>query len=249
MRIRSLLFLMMLATAFTLTACPPDDDDDSVTDDDDVTADDDDTTADDDDATADDDDDDATTDDDDATAPAIACDGSLPVFTEAEPNDDPAAPNSLATVLGGGDGGFCIDASLECGDATTYLDQDFFSFSLPEGRDVNVLMEWNGSSDNDSYLWEASSFGDGETPPLVDYLKGLAGPEDQDATVAADTLYLLNTGCWEGEDGSYTLTVTYDGFGGDDDDSAGDDDDSAGDDDDSAGDDDDSAGDDDDSAR
>jgi hypothetical protein len=224
-----------MVLGLVLVGCPDDDDD---------------ATVDDDDAWDDDDvsnDDDAGDDDDTAPPDPIECDGSLPVVLEVEVNDVVETATDVGDVP---NEGFCLQGSMECG-SQAYQDIDLYSFSLPADREVRVVLRWTAAADMDVYLWDRDAYDPKSKNWLIPFEDGLIPPEDGEADVLDGQPLLVEVACWIGQDGDYTVEVTYVDvtLGGDDDDDSGaddDDDDIAGDDDDSSGDDDDSAGDDDD---
>ena len=254
--LRQLLALLLaLPFAFLLAGCPPDgtggggDDDDATADDDDATA------PDDDDATPPVDDDDSTPpiddDDDDATPPPpLTCDGSLPVITEAEPNDELGQEDAMG---GPHNRGFCYEGAFACGTGQAYNGADLLSFWLPADRTISMITSWTANADVDGYLYTVPQLEAGGKEAVIGYSEGYTSPEDDAADVIGGEQYIIMVACWDGTDGDFALTVTYDELGiGDDDDATADDDDSGDDDDsvddDDSGDDDDSATDDDDAA-
>ncbi len=190
---------------------PTGDDDDTASDDDDTGGDDDDTG-----------DDDSSGGDDDDSAGLSSCPSNLSEFTEEEDNGTPETAMDLGTSSG-----FCIQGNANCGDGLgAYDDLDLFRFQLPEQALAIVILEWSTEADFDRYVWRAEDYAPDAGNPLLSYEDGFAQSEEGVVLLDADEDYILEIGCWAGDDGPYRVTMTTESEGDDDDSTGGDDDDS-----------------------
>jgi hypothetical protein len=134
--------------------------------------------------------------------PLVNCAEGLPVISESEPNDVAAEIQALREQAAPG---FCIQGALLCGNDSSDYENDIDMLRFTVGKDASAafLMKWAGASDMDFYL-----SGDGEQ--LISYVDGVSDNEAGQAELLKGSEYTISTGCWSGDSGGYSLSVTWD---------------------------------------
>ena len=121
-------------------------------------------------------------------------------YEESEPNDTAEQVNDLGDITSG----FCVTGSVTCGGGD-YADLDTLVFTAQTSATVSWSLEWDGANtDLDGYVIDNA---DPENP-LHNYEEGTAFESGSFAIVTGG-VYMLQVGCWEGEESNWMATFDF----------------------------------------